>query len=1230
MKGALEELNEPVDDLMEVSKVQTQILNLTHNQVDIFDKETETFRSTYDIMKDIADVWDSLNSTSQASLTEILFGKNRANVGLALIQAYQSGQVEDALNKSLKSEGTAIQEYEKMMEGIQSHTNALKGALQELANTITKSDTINSVLDKGKGLVNLLNELIKKTGSLAIVLAPLFAMITFKTGTSPIATLKTIVSWFVKIEASATGATKATIALGTATKALGSALLGIGIAALISWGSKLVDSLITTKKELKEMASETTDAMVDLNNKAEELNNTKNKLNEVAENYSKISTTVTDLTERQTQLQELQQDLTSTYKDEAEGIDLVNGKYSEQIKKIKELREEEEKKFRLENADKIAEAQIYSQVYVDPNDFHYSSAHGWGNREISNTEKQYYQFGADVRLSANEMEAMQKAASKVKGIFNEWGSDFYLSGNITEARDQLAQFIEEYKKVKNVNIEALKNIEEHYAKLNALVTIIEQMQPYLDIPATSETEGQITNWINGVVAETEKALTDAAWQPFYDNLDEAQQKLQNLANPENLSMDEYVQLQLDVEKLNAELYQMAGNSAEARQEVDNLFNGFNYGIKQNDDGLEKFVQRFESNLEGTFKETAEIISVVQEGMENLGEGKGLAHTDAWKLLKEDSEGYLKTIKIINGEYYFAEEELIKFKDAKIEKSKEELRIENEKAQKEMHTLSLIIEGEKKRLLLLKPESEEYAKSKIAIEESEKALEGYSNTMMRNNYLIEELNQNLGDTRTLSVGMATELNNTIKGLENEVKAIEKSVDELNARKDALESEKKVMEDELDILNEQKETLEETLKNYDAVADAVNDYVKSQTDGIQEQIDALEKERKAIEDYYNDQIDALKEQNEERDDAIKKEKALADLANAENQKRRVYSSARGWTYETSKEDIVQAQNALAEIETNEKIKALEKERDAKLGGFDERKEEYETQIEAFEEYAKKYADVASDIQKAENELLADQILGSEWRTKIEQQDETLLNNYRSEYQRFNNDLKTLVKDEIANLQASIDKKDEEIKKIDKQIEAYNRYKNTVETKLSEAKTTLENYKKDVVTYCDDMATGFENMENRIWEKHNRIIQWFREVYEAAEGLENKMAGSGIAHGAMYLAGLGSFANGGTIDYTGLAMVHGSKSNSETAFNATDSKKLYDMVHNTPNLIASIVKQSGQLGGFNPSNITNRNSTNNSSINVNIGQVVANNPAELTRNLDTHLDGYFRRKLTQGYAQ
>jgi hypothetical protein len=71
----------------------------------------------------------------------------------------------------------------------------------------------------------------------------------------------------------------------------------------------------------------------------------------------------------------------------------------------------------------------------------------------------------------------------------------------------------------------------------------------------------------------------------------------------------------------------------------------------------------------------------------------------------------------------------------------------------------------------------------------------------------------------------------------------------------------------------------------------------------------------------------------------------------------------------------------------------------------------------------------------------------------------------------------------------------------------------------------------------------------------------------------------------------------------------------------------VHGTPSLIANIAKQAGQIAGFNSTKASNTNAT---SINVNIGQVVANNPQELTRNLDTHLDSYFRRKLTQSYTQ
>ena len=47
--------------------------------VDLTDANGE-FRSTYDVLKDIGEVWDTLNSKQQAMLAEEIAGKHRANV----------------------------------------------------------------------------------------------------------------------------------------------------------------------------------------------------------------------------------------------------------------------------------------------------------------------------------------------------------------------------------------------------------------------------------------------------------------------------------------------------------------------------------------------------------------------------------------------------------------------------------------------------------------------------------------------------------------------------------------------------------------------------------------------------------------------------------------------------------------------------------------------------------------------------------------------------------------------------------------------------------------------------------------------------------------------------------------------------------------------------------------------------------------------------------------------
>ena len=119
MKGQLEELDEEVDPTLDsISKVQTQILNLTDGKVNIFDNTGE-FRNYFEIMRDIADVYGELSSTDQATLSEILFGKNRGNQGAALLQAFQSGQVQKAYETAINSAGSAAKEQEAWMQSLE-------------------------------------------------------------------------------------------------------------------------------------------------------------------------------------------------------------------------------------------------------------------------------------------------------------------------------------------------------------------------------------------------------------------------------------------------------------------------------------------------------------------------------------------------------------------------------------------------------------------------------------------------------------------------------------------------------------------------------------------------------------------------------------------------------------------------------------------------------------------------------------------------------------------------------------------------------------------------------------------------------------------------------------------------------------------------------------------------------------------------------------------------------
>lgn len=74
MKGKLEELGEESEGIESISKIQTQILNLTKGSVNIF-KDDGSFKSTYEIIKGIAKVWKDISETDQAALLEVVAGR---------------------------------------------------------------------------------------------------------------------------------------------------------------------------------------------------------------------------------------------------------------------------------------------------------------------------------------------------------------------------------------------------------------------------------------------------------------------------------------------------------------------------------------------------------------------------------------------------------------------------------------------------------------------------------------------------------------------------------------------------------------------------------------------------------------------------------------------------------------------------------------------------------------------------------------------------------------------------------------------------------------------------------------------------------------------------------------------------------------------------------------------------------------------------------------------------
>ena len=160
LRGAetdLEAAGEDTDGMAKsVSELRDQILTLTDvsgtGGFDIMRSPTE-FKSTYEILQGIAEVWDYISDVDQANLLELIAGKRAGSNVAAILNNFDT--VERAYITAQNSLGSAEKENEHYLNSLQGQINILENKWNKLWTTPTNEELYTFVVKLGQAVLDV-------------------------------------------------------------------------------------------------------------------------------------------------------------------------------------------------------------------------------------------------------------------------------------------------------------------------------------------------------------------------------------------------------------------------------------------------------------------------------------------------------------------------------------------------------------------------------------------------------------------------------------------------------------------------------------------------------------------------------------------------------------------------------------------------------------------------------------------------------------------------------------------------------------------------------------------------------------------------------------------------------------------------------------------------------------------------------------------------------------------
>lgn len=176
IRGAETELEEAgldTDGMADsVSKLRSELMALTGG-FDIMEDGGNTFKSTYDILKGISEVWNNLTDVSRANVLEKLAGKRNGNALAAILENFDIAEktLDIAQNQSYNS---ALKENEVFLDSINGKISQISATWESLSNNTLDSSFVKGVLDFLNGALKVLDSIVKNVGVLPPLIGAVF------------------------------------------------------------------------------------------------------------------------------------------------------------------------------------------------------------------------------------------------------------------------------------------------------------------------------------------------------------------------------------------------------------------------------------------------------------------------------------------------------------------------------------------------------------------------------------------------------------------------------------------------------------------------------------------------------------------------------------------------------------------------------------------------------------------------------------------------------------------------------------------------------------------------------------------------------------------------------------------------------------------------------------------------------------------------------------------------